>query len=98
MPYKYVFHLQIFKNTFVNCLQLASPEVGSGEDSCGSDLQRRCSQEKPARGGGAAATAAQQPSTEGGLRLEPLEAKRSETGGWTHRTPEPAPRLVWVQH
>lgn len=49
-------------------------------------------------GEGAAATAAQQPSTEGGLRLEPLEAKRSETGGWTHRTPEPAPRLVWVQH
>lgn len=79
MPYKNVFHLQIFKNAFVNCLRLDSPEVGSEEDSCESEhhggAPRRNQQEW-----GEAATAAQGPSTEGGLRLEPLEAKPQKPG------------------
>lgn len=39
-----------------------------------------------------AAPAAQGPSSKGGLRLEPLEAKHSETGGQAHGTSQRALR------
>lgn len=44
-----MFHLYVFK-MLINCLQWGPSDVDSGEGLWASDLQWRCSQEKPARG------------------------------------------------
>lgn len=90
MPYKNVFHLQIFKNAFVNCLQLDSPQVGSEEDSCESDLPWRCSREKPARGG-RSSYCSPRAIHRGRSQVGASGSEASETRGWAT---EP---LSWLQ-